>query len=87
MQPSSPTPGHLSAEKHGLKEYMHPSVHCSTIQIVKTWKQPRIYIYICGILFSHKNEIMPFTATWMDLEIIIPSEVRDKYMTSLLNRI
>ena len=39
-------------------------------------------------IFSHKNEIMPFVATWMDLEIIILSEIsqteKDKYhMTSL----
>ena len=36
-----------------------------------------------GILLSHKKEIMPFPATWMDLEIIILSEVsqkeKDKY--------
>ena len=55
----------------------------------KTWKQPRrpltdewtkkmrhIYIYIYTMeyyLAIKKNEIMPFTATWMQLEIIILS--------------
>ena len=42
-----------------------------------------VYIYN-GILLSHKkDEIMPFATTWVDLEIIILSEVRqtekDKY--------
>ena len=41
-----------------------------------------------GILLNHKkDEIMPFMATWMDLEMIIPSEVRqkkDKYNGLLL---
>ena len=35
-----------------------------------------IYIYTRNrILLSHKNEITPFAGTWMDLEVIIVSEI------------
>ena len=46
-------------------------------------KEDVVHIYN-GILLSHKkNEIMPYAATWMHLEIIILSELsqtqEDKY--------
>ena len=58
----------------------------------------RTYTHIYTHIHTHtieyysaikKNEIMPFAASWMDLEIIIPSEVsqteKDKYhMISLI---
>ena len=63
--------------------------------IAKTWKQPKCPLtdeWIKKMWFIYtmeyyspikKNEIMPFAATWMDLEIIILSKVsqteKDKY--------
>ena len=69
--------------------------------IAKTWKQPKCpstnewikkmwYIYTMEDYSAiKKNEIMSFAATWMELEIIILSEVsqkeKDKYhMISLI---
>ena len=63
--------------------------------IAKTWKQPKCpsmeewikkmwYIYMMEYYSAiKKNGIIPFAATWMDLEIIILSEVsqpeKDQY--------
>ena len=83
------------------KDTCNPIFIVALFTIAKTWKQPKrpstdewikkiryIYTmeYYSGI---KKNEIMSFTATWMDLEIIILSQVsqieKDKYhMISLI---
>ena len=72
--------------------------------IARTWKQPKCpwtgeqmkkmwYIYTVEYYSAIKNnEIMPFAATWMDLEVVIVSEVsqteKDKYhMISLISGI
>ena len=72
--------------------------------IAKTWKHPkcpsmtdwirkRWYMYTMEYYSAmKKNEVMPFAATWMELETLILSEViqkeKDKYhMISLISGI
>ena len=70
--------------------------------IAKTWKQPKCpstddwirkwYIYTMEYYSAiKKNDIMPFAATWMELETLILSEIsqkeNDKYHISLITGI
>ena len=48
-------------------------------------KEDVVYIYTMEYFSAiKKNEIMPFAATWMDLEIIIPREVNQKENTNTI---
>ena len=56
--------------------------------VTKTWKEPECppteewikiwYIYTMGYYSAIKMNEMPFTATWVDLDSAILSEVRQK---------
>ena len=84
-----------------IKDTCIPMFIAALFTIAKTWKQPKCpstdewikkmwYIYTREYYSAiKKNEIMPFAATWMQLVIIILSEVsqkeKDKYhMISLI---
>ena len=82
---------------------MHPHVIASLFTIAKTWKQPKCpltddyirkmwYIYTMEYYSAIKNnKIMPYAATWMQLETLMLSEVsqkeKDKYRLYLESNI
>ena len=41
IRSSNPTPGHISGENHGLKEYMYPVFTGVLYTKAKTWEQPK----------------------------------------------
>ena len=82
---SSLTPGHVFGENQ--KDSCTPVFIATLFIIPKTWKQPDCtsreewikkmwYIYMMEYYSTmEKNKIMPIAVTWMDLEVVILSEV------------
>ena len=83
---NNPNPGHISVQNYNSKKFMCSYVH-STVHnnqdmetpyksIQGEWKKKVRYIHTMEYSSAIKeNEIMPFAATWMQLEIIKISEV------------
>ena len=86
FNPEIPLLSIYSEKNMAQKETCIPMLTEALFTIAKTWKQPECpsteewikktwYIYTMEYYSAIKKKIMPFVATWMDLEIVILSEV------------
>ena len=57
------------------KTWKQTSRFSDKYSLMDKWIKKRGYIYMMEYYSTMKNEIMSFAAKWMDLEIIILSEV------------
>ena len=88
--PAIPVLGIYLEKNMVQKDTCTPMFIAALFTIARTWKQPKCpsmeewikkicYIYTMEYYSAiKKNEIMPFAVTWMDLEIVILSEVRQR---------
>ena len=80
----------IHGQNNKSKECMHPISTTAQFTIAKTWKQPKCpfrdewvkkMLHIDEMEFYSAikmNEILPFAATWTQLEMIMLSEVSQK---------
>ena len=71
---------------NSTSQLLHEAFFFTHLRLNNSLLQSRVHPYIFnGILLSHKkNEIMPFAATWMDPEIVILSEVRERHISYVI---
>ena len=95
FDPAIPLLGIYPEKTMTRRDTCTPMFIAALFAIAKTWKQPKCpltgdwikkmwYIYAMEYYSAiKKNKIMPFAATWMELDILIPNEVskkeKDKY--------
>ena len=88
--PAIPLPGIYLEKTIIQKDACTPMFIAALFTIARTWKQPKCpstdewikkvwYIYTMEYYSAIKrNKIVPFAETWMDLELVIQSDVSQK---------